>query len=156
MKKIFKYNYNRETGEVEMPRDAIILRLDHVDDGFYKGDFLWAIVDPKHSKIKRNIHSPFPYSRSETYQQENVRTIKLKVKEKQIVVIPGKPLQVEENDGEIILKFSLDLKNPPSEYKIAFFKTGQPIDIDLSKSQYLGLARIWIVQELGLYTFLYE
>lgn len=156
MKKIFKYDFNRETGEVEMPEEALILRIDHVDDGFYKGDFLWAIVNPEDKKVKRNILSYLPYNLNEKYDQENVRTIQLKVKEKQTISIPGKPLRVKENDGEILLQFKLDLNNPPSEYKIAFFKTGQPIDIDISAQNYLGLARIWIVQELGLYSFLYE
>lgn len=39
-------------------------------------------------------------------------------------------------------------------WNIAVFKTGQRIDIDVDKLTYLGLNRLWIVQELGLYTFL--
>lgn len=153
MKKIFKYDYDKETGEVKIPLGAEILRIDHVDDGFYKGDFLWAIVDTQEECVRQYI-SPsmgFPFCAGRGDLIPKCEAIKIKIKEDQIVKC-GTPVYAQEKDGDI---FIYSLPDGVSEKRILVFKTGQEIPVDTDRLTYLGLNRLWIIQELGLYTFLY-
>lgn len=151
MNKIFKYRI--ENGKTKIPKDAIILRIDHVDDGFYLGDFLWAIVNTEQRETV-DYHWNGEKFGTNTHDAEDDRCCyyQLSVKEKQEIEIRGDMLiGAGEFDGKIFISYY-----PSSEskkFKIAVFKTGQEIDIPLKKLRYLGLNRLWIIQELGLYTF---
>jgi hypothetical protein len=151
MYKIFKYKLNPDL-TVEMPHRARILRVAHVDDGFYKGDFVWAIVDTTWPNVWINLSGTIWSSSIRNgphnavgYRQE------LRVKEKQEIFLPGYPYDAQEDNGKIYVYH--EAGGNPANYKIAVFKTGQEIDIPIDKLQYLGLNRLWIIQELGLYTF---
>lgn len=146
--KIFKYEV-QETSRgqyIAAPKNIKIIRMNHVDDGFYKGDFVWGIVDPKEPNIIISIDfvdeviDSIPMSLSK----------ELRVKEKQDVVIYGEPLLAKDVDGKLFIYYS---GGPLNEVKIAFYKTGQEIDEPLNSLEYIGLCRLWIVQELGLYAF---
>lgn len=152
MHKIFKYKWNPETGEVEMPEKAIILRADHVDDGFYLGNFVWAIVDTKDPIVFRKLEIPPSYSLVEEPDFLQVNEYQLSVKEKQDIWV-GKPVFAREDDG--IMKVFCGFSENKA-YTIAVYKTGQEIDVPIEKLRYIGLNRLWIIQELGLYTFVVE
>lgn len=145
MHKIFKYTFD-ENGVTQIPLQSEIIRMDHVDDGFYKGDFVWAIVDTDKLSVTREVR----------YQQDSIPAIphgaqarEIAVKEKQIIS-NFYPSLAREVDGKLYVYGCEDLG---TEYEICVFKTGQPIDVDISSYSYIGLCRLWIVQELGLYTF---
>lgn len=164
MKKIFKYDYDRETGRVVMPENASVIRIAHVDDGFYKGDFLWAIVTVGDANVERFVtetalreilypellKTAMPLAAPGTFER-----VELRVKEKQTVSTKGYPIAAGEEDGKLYLYCAV---SPLSEgdYEIAFYKTGQEIDIPVKNLRYVGLNRIWIIQELGLYTFIVQ
>lgn len=153
MHKIYKYPYI--DGKVTLPKNAIILRTDHVDDGFYLGDFCWAIVNIDEKELQ-TVELPLGFSTAQKPDFSSCCRIQLAVKEKQeIECIGGTPVYAEEYDGKMYI---YHIARPPlyatHYYKIAVYKTGQPIDIDINKLQYLGLCRLWIAQELGLYVFL--
>lgn len=154
--KIFKYTIDPVTRIARMPHGRI-LRVDHVDDGFYpKGDYVWAIVD---ADDKDFFECPFPVGNwsaapSPTITR-NHEFYELKVKEKQTLELYQQPIFAQEDDGKLFVWTNpVSLEDKPKEYKIAVYKTGQKIDIDPDKLTYIGLCRLWIVQELGLYTFL--
>jgi len=143
MKKIFKYEVL--DGFATVPVNSHTIRMDHVDDGFYKGDFVWAIVDTADLEdtiaieYKPDPRPVAPYGKMK----------QLAVKEKQIIedMIPH---TVGELDGRLYMSGA---ERPGVKYEVCFFKTGQEIDICVEKYLYIGLCRLWIVQELGLYTF---
>lgn len=152
MTKIFKYPFDPDTLEVEMPQRAWILRIDHVDDGFYKGDFLWAVVNTEDPKVRQRLDKYLV----EIVRRVNVPPagcgkIELRVKEKQTVERTGSLCGAGEEDGKIYVYE--DGFGSLGESQVAVFKTGQEIDVPIEKLRYLGLNRLWIIQELGLYTF---
>lgn len=155
MFKIFKYELDPITRSALMPR-CIPLRVDHVDDGFYKGDFVWAIVD-ENEGLKHNqyFHEKSWSASPEPNTIELYTRQELLVKEKQQIHIRGVPIYADNGDGKMFVYY--DHRGPSAEietHTIAVYKTGQPIDIPIEKLTYLGLNRLWIIQELGLYTFL--
>lgn len=150
MNKIFKYDFNPETREVELPLEHTILRIDHVDDGFYKGDFLWAIVDAEAPNCRQVVNYKLGYSRNPRPPQSLYRE-ELRVMEKQYVKYT--PVYAEEDTGKMYV-YSPDHSYPKNgPFKVAVYKTGQEIDLPLDKLRYLGLCKLRIVQELGLYVF---
>jgi hypothetical protein len=89
MKKIYKYSLPvQEKYNIELPKDAKIIRVGDVDGLFW----LWAIVDPA-------------------------------------------------EDVEKELRY------------LEFYKTGQPIETPIENLVYLGECKLFIMQELCLYTF---
>ena len=151
MNKIFKYKI--ENNHVKIPVGAIILRIDHVDDGFYKGNFLWAIVEVGDRDMFDYYWNGKPYSAAKIPDSCKMSKHQLKVKEKQSIDIEGYPISAGEEDGEIYVYSDINIHFKLHRYNIAVFKTGQNIDIPIEKLRYLGLNRLWIIQELGLYTF---
>lgn len=148
--KIFKYDYDPSTLSAFMPEDAVILRIDHVDDGFYKGTFLWAIVDEMEACVQRTIGLPVGYSAcAEPDDIASLEKIQLGVQESQCVT-SGIPRFAKEDSGKI---FIYSQNSDAKEHTIAVYKTGQSIPIPIDRLSYLGLNRLWIIQELGLYTF---
>lgn len=153
MKKIFKYIYNPETKTVRMPFEADILRIDFVNDSFYKGNFLWAIVDAEAQSFCQEVDMGFPYSLAAKLDKSKMVRRELAVKEKQEVLLAGEPIAASEDDGKLYVYYHPDGSGQEKKYCISFYKTGQEINEDLSSAVYLGVCRLWIVMELGLYTF---
>lgn len=143
--KIFKYRI--ENGFASYPENAIVIRTDHVDDGFYFGDFLWAIVEPGQENVRQKVDrvgwslAPKP--------DVPLNKVQIAVKEKQIIR-SGTPVYAHEDDGKIYVYCLYDTVR---NHEIAVYKTGQQIDVNISDYTYIGLNRLWIIQELGLYTF---
>jgi hypothetical protein len=140
------YKYRAENGLVVLPSEAIVLRQDHVDDGFYLGDFVWAIVD-----TDAPVDTMMPYHKDKTidqFRKDQFNRVLLPVKEKQIITC-GKPVYAGETDGLINIYCAGDVR----PRKIVVYKTGQKITEDIASLRYIGLNRLWIIQELGLYTF---
>ena len=161
MKKIFKYIYSPAA---HVPLNAWVLRIDHIEDGFYKGDFIWAVVDTEEKAFETLPNLPFPFSASQkeiTFKKlarQNLskyalKRVQLAIKEKQEIEAHGPPAYAEEKDGHLYV-YCHDHCLPLTKYKIAVYKTGQEIDLPLEKLIYLGINRLWIIEELGLYTFL--
>ena len=155
MNKIFKYTIT--DGKILAPKDIKIIRCDHVDDGFYKGDFAWGIVDANDKEmVEREVIFPFSLNKKPK-SFDGLNRIQLSVKEKQTIIINGKPLYAEDDDGKMFVYY--EKSNPldgawESEYEIVVYKTGQEITEPLDELVYLGLNKLWIMQELGLYTFI--
>ena len=79
----------------------------------------------------------------------------MKVKEKQELWVEGVPVYAKDLDGDLYIYYKQTTpKKPLTGYDVAFYKTGQVIDIDPKRLTYIGLNRLWIIQELGLYTFI--
>ena len=154
--KIFKYTIDPVTRIARMPHGRV-LRVDHVDDGFYpKGDYVWAIVD---AEDKEFFEYPFPSGNWSAVPVSNIARkhefYELKVKEKQVLELYQPPIFAEEDDGKLFVWTGpVDFGDKPKKYKIAVYKTGQKIDIDPAKLTYIGVCRLWIVQELALYVFI--
>jgi len=152
MHKIFKYEI--KNNHTKIPIESNILRIDHVDDGFYKGDFLWAIVDVDQNEMVDFEWDGKPYSAARIPDPYYMNNKQLKVKEKQSIEIGGYPISAGEQDGMINVYYDIESTTCNlKKYDIAVFKTGQEIDVPVEKLRYLGLNRLWIIQELGLYTF---
>lgn len=152
MYKIFKYDVDPLTRSAMMPK-GIPLRADYVDDGFYKGHYAWSIVDENDSAKFMHAFPDVKWSACPAPQPSDKVIIRdLKVKEKQDIYIEGDPIYAQEADGtmQIHARYTGKL----THHKIAVYKTGQAIDLPIEKLTYLGLNRLWIIQELGLYTFL--
>lgn len=163
MFKIFKYPLDLKTGIVVMPENARIIRVDHVNDKFYNGDFVWAIVQVGDPSIEVNLHGTkwlkhklvtdtYAIAPQKSYNPYHVERLPLGVKEKQSVDIIGHVVGAGEEDGRIFLEYYHD-EAKHETLNLAFYKTGQEIDIPVEKLEYIGLCRLWIIQELGLYCF---
>jgi hypothetical protein len=80
----------------------------------------------------------------------------LPVQEKYSIELPlgAKIVRVEDVDGLLFLWAIVDTaKDSLKEFRhLEFYKTGQPIADD-ANLVYLGLCRLFIMQELGLYCF---
>lgn len=162
MNKIFKYKITKNEDGVDVitaPNQRTTIRIDNVDDGFYKGNFLWAIVDTTSKNFTQPVTQlDYEYPKyidwiKNTRTTHNLDKIELSVKEKQIIK-SGKPVFAEEGDGKLYIYCLID--DPIKERTICFYKTGQEIDMPVDELIYIGINRLWIVQELGLYTFVYE
>jgi hypothetical protein len=154
MHKIFKYRVDPDTGQVIMPADARILRAAHIDDGFYFGDFIWAIVDVAWPCVVLDMTNTIWMEHILDREEQRLTGHKheLGVMEKQEVHLTGIPWGAQEEAGKIYVFHNVE--GPIKRYKIAVYKTGQEIDLPVEKLVYLGLNRLWIIQELGLYCFL--
>lgn len=80
----------------------------------------------------------------------------LPVQEKYSIELPlgAKIIRVEDVDGLFFLWVIVDTDpDYPTELRhLEFYKTGQPIE-DATNLVYLGLCKLFIMQELGLYVF---
>lgn len=62
-------------------------------------------------------------------------------------------IRVDDVEGLFFLWAIVDTEEPETEIRyIEFYKTGQPIE-QVETLTYLGLCKLFIMQELGLYTF---
>ena len=150
MKKIFKYPF--ENNETYLPKGARVIRVDEVHDSQYSGKFCWAIVDTE-EKITEHFVG-YKWFKHKAPFDTGYR-IQLRVKERQFIEIEGTPISAGEEDGNIFVYYVLDGGEKRS-YEIVLYKTGQEITDPVDNLRYLGLNRLWIVMELGLYTFVVE
>ena len=163
MKKIFKYEAERsKCGKwfVSMPEGSRIIRMSRVDDSQYNGDFVWAIIDTSEACVAQEIDY-IPTSEVEEYNIDYPQIRNLKIKEKQKIESVFPPTYACCVDGLPYVFCGeknqyLDLMSQPIEktWSLAFYKTGQEIDILTNKLEYIGVCKLNIVQELALYTFL--
>ena len=142
--KIFKYpcgwDGNRKQWWAVMPEGQII-RTDYVDDGTYKGYWVWAIVDPNAPNKIRTFSWIEPRKDDPT---------KFKNFYEMVYVENG------------MIKFAYDLWGDPIPNKrlhILGFKTGQEINVDvLTRKEgsyfYIGFAPLFIKTEITIYFFM--
>ena len=80
----------------------------------------------------------------------------LSVQEKQVIELPqnAEIIRVQDVDGKFYLWaiVNTDLEHPIEKRALEFYKTGQPIE-QIDSLVYLGLCKLFIMQELGLYVF---
>jgi hypothetical protein len=79
----------------------------------------------------------------------------LPVQEKHIIELPvgARIIRVEDVDGLFFLWAVVDPETRLTEQRhLEFYKTGQPIE-NSGDLVYLGLCKLFIMQELGLYVF---
>lgn len=155
MHKIFKYKLT-ESRTVELPINAKIIRIDHVNDGYYHGDFVWAIVDPE-EKEKETLKFDEAYvSRmmkevNKDHLYNDLTPVRIRITEVQEVELPGHAVSAGGVDGDIFLYCD---EYDDRKDVVHLYKTGQSFKIHPDKLRYVGLNTIWIKQELGLYTFI--
>lgn len=79
----------------------------------------------------------------------------LSILEKQVIRlhINAKIIRVEDVEGLPFLWAICDTEAELENRYLCFYKTGMIIDRDLDDLEYLGLIRLHIIQELGLYCF---
>lgn len=80
----------------------------------------------------------------------------LPIQEKCELELPkgAKIIRVEDVDGLFFLWAIIDTDEQDIEVrKLEFYKTGQPIETDLSFLIFLGTCKLFIMQELCLYVF---
>lgn len=159
MNKIFKYelkinqfssreNYYEYCSAI-CPNGRVI-RTDYVDDGFYKGHFVWMIVDPEDKDIQERkiqwIHNEKPSGTN----------IQIGVLESQILYLPLgiKIKAVDDYDGRFWMYYSDPLGSMEIEKVcIKGYKTGQEILDNIDDLEYIGKCGLWIKQELAVYFF---
>jgi hypothetical protein len=128
-----------------------VIRTDYVDDGYYKGNFVWIIVDPEDKNIQPR--------RIEWINNTPIKAgnnIQIGVLEKQVVYIPvGSTINsIYDSEGMFWLgytepKTSLGLQR----VVIKGYKTGQEILDNVDNLEYIGWCKLWIKQELAVYFF---
>lgn len=79
----------------------------------------------------------------------------LAILEKQVIQLPkdAKILRVDDVEGKIYLWAIVEVGAQLENRYLACYKTGMEIDRDIANLQYLGFAKLYIIQELGLYFF---
>jgi len=156
MRKIFKYELLiHDIGEYQYffahcPKGKVI-RTDYVDDGYYKGHFVWIIVDPEDKDIKER---KIAWINNIPVQTGNNKQIA--VLEKQFILLPVDCTINRVYDAEGM--FWLDYTSPIADYGlqrvcIKGYKTGQEILDNIDDLEYIGFCKLWILQELGVYFF---
>ena len=145
-----------------MPEGSRIIRMSRVDDSQYNGDFVWAIVNVGDECIAQDIdYKPQGDIDGVELLSSTTSNTALAIKEKQTVSCWGNPvgaacygdLPYVFCDGSYKDHEAVGGKGAKS-FQLAFYKTGQEIDLPISKLEYLGVCKLQIVQELALYVFL--
>lgn len=79
----------------------------------------------------------------------------LPVQEKFVIELPAgaQIIRVDDVDGKFWLWAIVDTEAEKESRYIECYKTGQPIETPLEDLNYLGLCKLFIMQELGLYMF---
>lgn len=155
MKKIFKYTLRKELGEwvTDMPKTIQVLRMGEVHDKYYDGTFLWGIVDtdaPNVTQIVDYIPTPKASFDERLYGRYN-----LAIKEKQEVkyLRPEAIVGVNDVDGFLRIYYNPFANHVFGITKLAFYKTGQEIDVPIERLKYIGFCNMYIMQELCIYVF---
>lgn len=149
--KIFKYDLYKKDGKwfAKCPQGQII-RTDYVNDDYYKGYFVWIIVNPGDKNEEREIEW---VNKSEDY----FTSARIGILEKQIIHSTMSPVGCFDNSGYLNIKLgvsdNLEIPRVLKAYRIHLYKTGQEILEPIENLNYIGFMKIWIKQELCLYCF---
>lgn len=143
------YDNNRKAWWAMMPKGKII-RTEWVDDGTYKGYWVWAVVDDEDPIELRTFqwqNKPEPH----VFDEE----IQLGVLESQEILVRDYPFYegVFVVDGKIYLRYDI-VGDYPTRLHIVGYKTGQNINVDLKKYEYVGFAPLKIKDEIAIYFFM--
>lgn len=141
-----------------MPEGQII-RTDYVDDGTYKGYWVWAIVDPN-APNKIRTFSWIEPRKDDPAKFENC--VQLGVLESQYLDVGSFPFYEMVYVENGMIKFAYDSMGNPTPDKrlhILGFKTGQEINVDvLTRKEgsyfYIGFAPLFIKTEITIYFFM--
>lgn len=79
------------------------------------------------------------------------------VREKYDIELPkgATIIRVEDVDGLFFLWAIVNPEETDTQiFYLEFYKTGQPIETPVDDLKYLGLCKLFVMQELGLYCFL--
>jgi hypothetical protein len=164
MYKIFKYPVWEDNGisHVVIPENHKVIRLEYVDDGFYKGWFVWAIVDPHDTTmistlIRKNFKLPTTEAQ---YITPKPKYMQIGLLEEQTVYIPSNCLitNVSFIEGKCYLfyeEYTLS-KGTYTGYSLKGRKTGQELGFDPEEYNCVGWLKPWIKQELCVYMFAKE
>lgn len=79
----------------------------------------------------------------------------LAILEKQVIKLPkdAQIIRVEDVEGKIYLWAICDTEAELENRYLCCYKTGMTIDREINDLSYLGFAKLYIIQELGLYFF---
>lgn len=155
MKKIFKYNlsYIQDELYASIP-DMKVIRTDYVDDGFYKGNFIWGIVDT--DKLQTSLQRIDAKPPEEVdINEDTLNSIPIGVCEKQIVrCSEDAELKAFSHEGRFYLMEIDGSLHKFKDVEIVMYKTGQEIKENIDDLEFIGCCRLWIMQELMLYVFI--
>lgn len=156
MHRIFKYDLliggegQNQYFYANCPQGRVI-RTDYVDDGYYKGNFVWIIVDPEDKDIQERKIEWINGTPIKTGSNKQIGVL-----EKQFTYLPvnAKINSVYDAEG----MFWLDYTRPETHLgleKVCLkgYKTGQEILDNVDDLEYIGFCKLWILQELGVYFF---
>jgi len=157
MYKIFKYPVWEDNGRnhITIPVKHKTIRLEYVDDGFYKGWFVWAIVDTQHTTM---ISKTVNLSAADAqYIAPKPKYMQIGLLEEQIVYIPSNCFitNVSFIEGKCYLfyeEYTLS-KGTYTGYSLKGRKTGQELGFDPEEYNCVGWLKPWIKQELCVYVF---
>jgi hypothetical protein len=128
-----------------------IIRTDEVNDGVYKGFWVWIIVNENDKTFIKHTFNwkqnpEFDYNKP--YEQIGV------LEEQYLRAMLSSIDSVQVNSGKIYVN-SINSKYPPHyfDYKIYGYKTGQEIKCDLNSVKYIGFAPLFIKNEIAIYFF---
>jgi hypothetical protein len=157
MYKIFKYPVWEDNGRnhITIPENHKVIRLEYVDDGFYKGWFVWAIVDP---------HDTTMISKTVNLSAADAQYIAPKPKYLQIGLMEDQDIYLPSNCFITEVKFIFGKcyifyeefcasKGTYTKYNLKGRKTGQELGFDPEEYSYIGCLKPWIKQELCVYVF---
>lgn len=154
MLRILKYpcgwDGNRKAWWAMMPPGQII-RTEYIDDGCYKGYWVWAVVGDEPAKLRTFQWLPKREESKNVFNKE----IQLGILESQRVTLEDYPFDqvVKVIDGKIFLWYDT-VVHSPAMFEILGYKTGQEIKVDISKCEYIGFAPLIIKNEIAIYFFL--
>jgi hypothetical protein len=131
-----------------------IVRTDFVDDGVYKGYWVWLIVESGDTEFKKQEFTWLKTS-TDIYPER----VQLGIMPEQRVEIEGTIFNnlVSFENGMIWLNYDLSEKDDADRvktyYKIVGYKTGEEFNIHPQNLFYLGYAAIIIKNEIAVYFF---
>ena len=133
--KIFKYPLSMASYSfLKLPKNYEIIRVDQVEGEFY----LWAIVDTRNDVTQQFFQClPIPVLEEFTLQLPKNSEI----------------IHVSDFNGKFYMwiKYESDDNYEPRYFEC--YKTGMEFKNPEMSLEYLGLCKLWIMQELGLYIF---
>lgn len=150
--KILKYpcgwDGNRKAWWAMMPEGRVI-RTEFVDDGTYKGYWVWAIVNEN----DRPKLTTFQWLDKVDIKPDSF--VQLGILEKQTVHAPVAPFErdIIVKDGRIFLVSEI-VDDKLEEIEVLGYKTGQNVDDKINFYHYVGFAPLKIKDEIAIYFFI--
>lgn len=147
---------------VAAPDNFKIIRVEHVNDDSYNGLFCWGILDLDNVGAAHNFIIDESLNINRYFSDFNY-VLPLKTQSDFTLPAGIVPVYVQNDNGYMKIYCKklesygvVSTKKPLVTYDIIMVKTGQIIDVDLMSMQYLGILKIIVGQELGLYVFAKE